>query len=179
MERELPLPQSGAGKPTLSAGHVRPTLDRFGVLHNFTVESQVQYHAPLAFTPITLDNGERTIHGLTQEDLTVFVNSAEWTLCAFATVIHARFETHSYGRRYLGGGGWVSFRTDRQTSTISEALRISRTQHANSDNSTSDRSSSLSDSLPRGIYVRTLDRPPELRYNFVENSNAFNKTRYM
>ncbi|KAH8101175.1 phosphatidylinositol-glycan biosynthesis class S protein, partial [Cristinia sonorae] len=59
---------------------LRPTLDRFSVLHNFTLESQVQYHAPLAFKPITLENGIDRIHGLTQEDLTVFVNSAQWTL---------------------------------------------------------------------------------------------------
>ncbi|TCD70687.1 GPI transamidase component [Steccherinum ochraceum] len=60
--------------------YLRPTLDRFGILHNFTVESQVQYHAPLAFKPVTAEEGGGTIHGLTQEDLTVFVNSAEWTL---------------------------------------------------------------------------------------------------
>lgn len=90
LECEFRLHQSSTCELTLKAGHIRPTLDRFGVLHNFTVESQVQYHAPLAFTPVTLDNGERTIHGLTQEDLTVFVNYAEWTLCAFAIIIHGQ-----------------------------------------------------------------------------------------
>ncbi|PCH35059.1 hypothetical protein WOLCODRAFT_139716 [Wolfiporia cocos MD-104 SS10] len=60
--------------------HLSPVLDRLSVLHNFTVESQVQYHAPLAFEPHTLYKGAAVEYGLTQEDLTVFVNSAEWTL---------------------------------------------------------------------------------------------------
>ncbi|KAF7344519.1 GPI transamidase component PIG-S [Mycena sanguinolenta] len=37
------------------------------ILHNFTIESQVQFHAPLAFSPLSLDHG----YGLTPEDLTV------------------------------------------------------------------------------------------------------------
>ncbi|KAF8889674.1 phosphatidylinositol-glycan biosynthesis class S protein-domain-containing protein [Infundibulicybe gibba] len=45
--------------------HISPILNQLVLLHNFTIESQVQYHAPLAFKP---------------QDLTVFVNSAEWTL---------------------------------------------------------------------------------------------------
>lgn len=62
-------------------GYLSSTLDKFSVLHNFTIESQVQYHAPLAFSPhdVKFDNG--IAHGITPEDLTVFVNSAEWTLC--------------------------------------------------------------------------------------------------
>ena len=80
LERESRFVLSEA---TLTAflGYLRPTLDRFDVLHNFTMESQVQYHAPLAFTPVTLEGENGLVHGLTQEDLTVFVNSAEWTLC--------------------------------------------------------------------------------------------------
>jgi len=49
-------------------------------LHNFTIESQIRFYAPLAFEPLVLSNGEDVIHGLTQESLKVFVNSAEWTL---------------------------------------------------------------------------------------------------
>lgn len=60
--------------------YLRPTLDKLSILHNFTIESQVQYHAPLAFTPTSLESDGKAVHGLTQEDLTVFVNSAEWTL---------------------------------------------------------------------------------------------------
>jgi len=56
---------------------VSPLLQRLSVLHNFTVESQVQYHGPLAFEPRSLQGDE---YGLTPEDLTVFINSAGWTL---------------------------------------------------------------------------------------------------
>lgn len=58
--------------------YIQPALDRLSVLHNFTIESQVQFFAPLAFEPVGLENGA---FGLTQEQLSVFVNSAEWTLC--------------------------------------------------------------------------------------------------
>ncbi|KAF8221084.1 hypothetical protein L208DRAFT_1426731 [Tricholoma matsutake] len=56
--------------------HISPILKRLSVLHNFTIESQVQFHAPLAFKPLPVDSA----FGITSEDLTVFVNSAEWTL---------------------------------------------------------------------------------------------------
>lgn len=58
--------------------HVDPIVTALSILHNFTIESQVQFHAPLAFKPQALDNES---FGLTPEDLTVFINSAEWTLC--------------------------------------------------------------------------------------------------
>ncbi|KAK7681393.1 hypothetical protein QCA50_015485 [Cerrena zonata] len=60
--------------------HLGPTIDRLSPLHNFTVESQVQFHAPLAFSPKAVEHEGKIVHGLTHEDLTVFVNSAEWTL---------------------------------------------------------------------------------------------------
>ncbi|KAH9836162.1 phosphatidylinositol-glycan biosynthesis class S protein-domain-containing protein [Rhodofomes roseus] len=62
------------------AAQLSPLLERLSVLHNFTIESQVQYHGPLAFEPRALQVGEQIEHGLTPGDLTVFVNSAEWTL---------------------------------------------------------------------------------------------------
>lgn len=62
----------------IPSGHIYPIIDRLSSLHNFTIESQVQFHAPLAFLPQTLDD---KMYGLTPEDLTVFINSAEWTLC--------------------------------------------------------------------------------------------------
>ncbi|OCH86146.1 hypothetical protein OBBRIDRAFT_738565 [Obba rivulosa] len=71
--------------------HISPILDRLSVLHNFTVESQIQFHAPLAFEPVTLQGSGQEVHGLTQEHLTVFVNSAEWTLSSSVSndpVIH-------------------------------------------------------------------------------------------
>ncbi|GJE85189.1 GPI transamidase component PIG-S [Phanerochaete sordida] len=62
--------------------YLHGTFDRLSVLHNFTIESQVQYHAPLAFEPRAIHVADNDAHGLTPEDLTVFVNSAEWTLAS-------------------------------------------------------------------------------------------------
>ena len=66
--------------------YIQPVMDRLSDLHNFTVESQVQYFAPLAFEPVPLGNDE---YGLTQEQLSVFVNSAEWTLCKHVVLSQA------------------------------------------------------------------------------------------
>jgi len=60
-----------------------PTLQSLQLLHNFTIESQVQFHAPLAFDPPRIAHPNDSGHGLTHEDLTVFVNSAEWSLCTY------------------------------------------------------------------------------------------------
>ncbi|EIN08399.1 hypothetical protein PUNSTDRAFT_103264 [Punctularia strigosozonata HHB-11173 SS5] len=56
--------------------HLEPILERLRPLHNFTIESQIRFHAPLAITPQPLVEG----YGINPEDLAVFVNSAEWTL---------------------------------------------------------------------------------------------------
>jgi len=61
--------------------NLAPILKRLSVLHNFTIESQVQFHAPLAFKPRLIKADDGDAYGLTSEDLTVFINSAEWTLC--------------------------------------------------------------------------------------------------
>jgi GPI-anchor transamidase subunit S len=63
-----------------NTGWITPILKETEKLHNFTVESQIRFYAPLAFEPLVVSNGEEVIHGLTQENLKVFVNSAEWTL---------------------------------------------------------------------------------------------------
>ncbi|KAI0760431.1 phosphatidylinositol-glycan biosynthesis class S protein-domain-containing protein [Fomes fomentarius] len=71
--------------------HIAPLLNKLSVLHNFTIESQVQFHAPLAFEPRQIEHEGQQAHGLTHEDLTVFINSAEWTLSSSASndpVIH-------------------------------------------------------------------------------------------
>ncbi|KAL0959938.1 hypothetical protein HGRIS_011601 [Hohenbuehelia grisea] len=81
--------------------HISPILSRMSVLHNFTLESQVQFHAPLAFEPRSIPDGE---YGLSQEDLTVFVNSAEWTLSSSVSndaVIHFVIFAPSAKRRPL------------------------------------------------------------------------------
>lgn len=59
------------------AAQIIPILRYLAPLHNFTIESQVQFHAPLAFLPQILENA----YAVSPEDLSVFVNSAEWTLC--------------------------------------------------------------------------------------------------
>ncbi|OSD05225.1 hypothetical protein PYCCODRAFT_1432983 [Trametes coccinea BRFM310] len=72
-------------------GHIGPLLEKLSDLHNFTIESQVQFHAPLAFEPRLVQHEGRGVHGLTHEDLTVFINSAEWTLSSSVSndpVIH-------------------------------------------------------------------------------------------
>ena len=63
--------------------HIQPILQRLSNLHDFTIESQVQFHAPLAFTPVQTEHS----FGITPEDLTVFVNSAEWTLCGLISLV--------------------------------------------------------------------------------------------
>jgi len=84
--------------------YLYPTLDSLSILHNFTIESQLQFHAPLAFTPRTVDMGHEKVYGLTAEDLTVFVNSAEWTLSSSASndpVLHFVLFIPSAPRRPL------------------------------------------------------------------------------
>ncbi|KAI0763472.1 phosphatidylinositol-glycan biosynthesis class S protein-domain-containing protein [Trametes elegans] len=71
--------------------HLGPLLGKLSDLHNFTIESQVQFHAPLAFQPRPIQHDGKDAHGLTHEDLTVFINSAEWTLSSSVSndpVIH-------------------------------------------------------------------------------------------
>ncbi|KAF8190376.1 phosphatidylinositol-glycan biosynthesis class S protein-domain-containing protein [Mycena galopus ATCC 62051] len=80
--------------------HLSPILNALSVLHNFTIESQVQFHAPLAFSPVSLDN----TYGVTSEDLTVFVNSAEWSLSSSVSndpVLHFIVFIPSAARRPL------------------------------------------------------------------------------
>ena len=71
-------------------GWISPVLKQTSELHNFTVESQIKFYAPLAFEPRVLSNDEDVIHGLSQENLKVFVNSAEWTLGKYLRRWHGR-----------------------------------------------------------------------------------------
>ncbi|KAG6897244.1 hypothetical protein C0992_003133 [Termitomyces sp. T32_za158] len=80
--------------------HIKPVLTQLKRLHNFTIESQVQFHAPLAFTPRALESG----FGIETKDLAVFVNSAEWTLSSSASndpVLHFVVFVPSESRRPL------------------------------------------------------------------------------
>ncbi|EKM76786.1 hypothetical protein AGABI1DRAFT_108623 [Agaricus bisporus var. burnettii JB137-S8] len=56
---------------------IQPILHKLEPLHNFTIESQVQFNGRLAFQPQENSDGS---YGVTPEDLTVFINSAEWSL---------------------------------------------------------------------------------------------------
>ncbi|KAF9485053.1 hypothetical protein BDN70DRAFT_796635 [Pholiota conissans] len=80
--------------------YINPITQRLSALHNFTVESQVQFHAPLAFLPRQLDD----VYGIEPADLTVFVNSAEWTLSSSSSndpVLHFILFIPSSQRRPL------------------------------------------------------------------------------
>lgn len=56
--------------------HIDPILDQLSPLHNFTVETQIQYFSPLTFEPVE-ENGTRVVE---EDQLKAFVNSAEWNL---------------------------------------------------------------------------------------------------
>lgn len=77
-------------------GYLTPTLRSLQLLHNFTIESQVQFHAPLAFDPTRITHSNDSAHGLTHEDLTVFVNSAEWSLCELRNLCARRLKTDRF-----------------------------------------------------------------------------------
>ncbi|KAG9004009.1 GPI transamidase component [Tulasnella sp. JGI-2019a] len=61
--------------------YLRPTLSQLGVLHNFTIESQVQFHAPLAFEPGQITSLQEGFV-VNEDQMKIFVNSAEWTLAS-------------------------------------------------------------------------------------------------
>lgn len=71
-------------------GHISPILAQLSMLHNFTIESQVQFQAPLAFNPLPLNDA----FGISPEDLPVFINSAEWTLCEYNYFRSRFFSNH-------------------------------------------------------------------------------------
>ncbi|KAL5499115.1 GPI17 [Sanghuangporus vaninii] len=86
---------------TMINREITPVLQRLSILHNFTIESQVQFFAPLAFEPVKLEDGS---FGLTEEQLSVFVNSAEWTLSSSVSddpVLHFVIFVPSVNRRPL------------------------------------------------------------------------------
>ncbi|GAA6012999.1 hypothetical protein JCM10207_008408 [Rhodosporidiobolus poonsookiae] len=64
--------------------HIRPFLSSLAPLHNFTLESQVQYFAPLAIEQHENEDGEGTY--VVEDDLRAFINSAEWNLATGTTL---------------------------------------------------------------------------------------------
>ncbi|KAE9404157.1 hypothetical protein BT96DRAFT_760893, partial [Gymnopus androsaceus JB14] len=78
-----------------------PITSALGILHNFTINSQVQFHAPLAFEAALLADGT---YDLMPENLMVFINSAEWTLSSSSSndpVLHFVLFVPSAKRRPL------------------------------------------------------------------------------
>lgn len=62
-------------------GYFTPLLSQLSILHNFTIESQVQFHAPLAFEPPqSFSEHDERRYLLGEEELKMFVNSADWNL---------------------------------------------------------------------------------------------------
>ncbi|CAE6444740.1 unnamed protein product [Rhizoctonia solani] len=91
---------SGWSVETAIKEYLQPTLDELNILHNFTIESQVQFYAPLTTEPIAAQDG----YALNQEQLTIFVNSAEWTLSSSVSndpVLHFVLFVPSLARRPL------------------------------------------------------------------------------
>jgi hypothetical protein len=69
----LPFDHFDANK---AAEHILPLLRNFQGIHNFSIETQTQYYAPLAIDVRKTPNG-----GVVHEDqLKAFINSAEWNL---------------------------------------------------------------------------------------------------
>ncbi|KAF8524289.1 phosphatidylinositol-glycan biosynthesis class S protein-domain-containing protein [Hysterangium stoloniferum] len=85
--------------------YLSPVLSQLTILHNFTIESQVQFHAPLAFDPpeAVSPSGEPEFT-LSEEELKIFINSADWTLASSVTedpVLHFILFVPSAARRPL------------------------------------------------------------------------------
>ncbi|GAA5907864.1 hypothetical protein JCM5296_005805 [Sporobolomyces johnsonii] len=68
----------------LLKSHLRPLLSSLSPLHNFTIESQVQYFAPLAINLHEPEVGQGTF--IEEEDVRAFVNNAEWNLASGTTL---------------------------------------------------------------------------------------------
>ncbi|KAH7091884.1 phosphatidylinositol-glycan biosynthesis class S protein-domain-containing protein [Auriculariales sp. MPI-PUGE-AT-0066] len=63
--------------------YLEPTLKQLRSLHEFEIETQVQYFAPLGFeSERRADDEGQQFHALSSEELKVFVNSAEWSLAS-------------------------------------------------------------------------------------------------
>ncbi|KAF5310515.1 hypothetical protein D9619_008010 [Psilocybe cf. subviscida] len=96
----VPSFRPGRNANSLVLKYINPILSHLRSLHNFTVESQVQFYAPLAFSTVHKEN----YYGITPADLSVFVNSAEWTLSSSSSndpVLHFVLFVPSAARRPL------------------------------------------------------------------------------
>ncbi|GAA5825799.1 hypothetical protein JCM11251_000374 [Rhodosporidiobolus azoricus] len=69
---------------SLLATHIQPLLSSVAPVHNFTIESQVQYFAPLSVELHEDVGREGTC--VVEDDLRAFINSAEWNLASGHTL---------------------------------------------------------------------------------------------
>ena len=96
-------------------------MDELSVLHNFTIESQVQYHAPLAYEPPSVNTTENQMeYELGSDQLKTFVNSAEWSLGATISIMQglsAKRRPPSFGREQRYRSSLSSFHPNRTTSS--------------------------------------------------------------
>ncbi|BGP39762.1 GPI transamidase component [Rhodotorula kratochvilovae] len=68
----------------LLSRHIQPLLSSLSPLHNFTIETQVQYFAPLAVELHKEDDSEGSY--VDEHDLRAFVNNADWNLASGDTL---------------------------------------------------------------------------------------------
>jgi hypothetical protein len=65
----------------ICSGYILPTLKQLRGLHNFTIESQVQFYGPLGFEPPRATHSDGSeYYALGEDELKMFVNSADWSL---------------------------------------------------------------------------------------------------
>ncbi|GAA6059298.1 hypothetical protein JCM10212_006691 [Sporobolomyces blumeae] len=65
--------------------HISPVLSALAPLHNFTIETQVQYFAPLAVNLRRRGDGPNATR-VEADDVKAFVNNAEWNLASGTTL---------------------------------------------------------------------------------------------
>lgn len=65
--------------------YLEESLADLSPLHNFTCQTQILPHAPLAFEPTAL-SGDHTTYVVEQEELKAFINDADWNLASSVTM---------------------------------------------------------------------------------------------
>ncbi|MBW0531755.1 hypothetical protein O181_071470 [Austropuccinia psidii MF-1] len=69
--------------------YLEELLASLAPLHNFTCQTQILHHSPLAFEPTVVNNqisGNQTVHVVEENDLKAFINDADWNLASSVTM---------------------------------------------------------------------------------------------
>ncbi|GAA5910726.1 GPI-anchor transamidase GPI17 [Sporobolomyces salmoneus] len=66
--------------------HFKPLLSSLSPLHNFTIESQVQYYSPLSINLLQDEASDSSTTWVQENDVKAFVNNAEWNLASGTTL---------------------------------------------------------------------------------------------